>query len=169
MSICTNQYAIQTIDLDECIGVSLNTINSNFKLLKDENCLTFTELELLSASINSINLKCTDLSGSKFQLAQASAAFDGTGTATPSVYSSFNVASILRRSTGVFELSFATAFPNISYALIGTCSQTQTSTNNLAWVQPLTTLTTTSATINITDLSGIRVNPQYISVVVFSK
>lgn len=168
MSICLNPDVIQTIDLDECIGASLATINANFNLLQDENCLTFAELQTFSTKLSTLNTKYKELTSYRPQMAKAAVAFDGTGTATPSVYSSFNVARVLRRSTGVFELSFTTAFPNISYALIGTSMLTATSTNNYSWVQPTTAFAPTSATINIRDLSGTFINPFYVSIVAYS-
>ena len=73
----------------------------------------------------------------------------------------------------MFELSFTTAFPNISYALIGTSSMvtdTGLSGTYLAFtsVQP-TAFTPTSVTINITqELSGTFVNPEYISIIAYS-
>lgn len=168
MSICSNPYIIQMIDLDECIGLSLATINTNFKLLKDENCSTYNELYTLHENLSSLYTKYNSLTAQRPRFVRASVAFDGTATANPSVFSRFNVASVFRRSTGVFELSFTTAFPNISYALIGTSLLTATSANNFSYIQPSTNFTTTSATINIRDLSGIFVNPEYVSVAVYS-
>lgn len=168
MSICSNPYSIQRIELDECIGLSLATITSNYQLLLQENCNTFEELERISRDITNLQTRYASLTAQSPGLAKAAVAFDGTGTASPSIYSSFNIASVLRTSTGVFELSFTTAFPNISYALIGTNSMTPTISGNFSWVQPTTSFTPTSATINITDLSGTFVNPDYVSIIAYS-
>ena len=168
MSICSNPYSIQRIELDECIGLSLATITSNYQLLLQENCSTFEELERISQNITSLQTRYKSLTAQSVGLAKATVAFDGTGTASPSVYSSFNVARVLRTSTGVFELSFTTAFPNISYALIGTSLGTATSAANFSWMQPTTNFTPTSVTINITDLSGTFVNPEYVSIIAYS-
>ena len=168
MSICDTYNSIQTIDLDECIGLSLATINTNFRLLQEQNCLTYDDLTLIQNDLSALNLRYNALTAQRPRIAKADVAFDGTGTATPSVYSSFNVARVLRRSTGVFELSFTTAFPNISYALIGTSMLTATSAANFSWVQPTTAFASTSATINIRDLSGTFVNPEYVSIAIYS-
>lgn len=168
MSICYNPYAVQAIDLDECIGLSLATINTNFQQLLQENCYTYDELELIKTDLTNLYSRYESLTAQRPRMARATVAFDGTGTAVPSVYSSFNVARVLRRSTGVFELSFTTAFPNISYALIGTSMLTATSAANFSWVQPTTAFAPTSATINIRDLSGVFVNPEYVSIAVYS-
>ena len=168
MSICFNQFAVQMIDLDECIGSSLATINTNYQQLIQENIATCEELERISNSLANLYTRYISLTSQAQGLAKATVTFDGTGTAVPSVYSSFNVARVLRRSTGVFELSFTTAFPNISYALIGTSISTATSSQNFSWVQPTTAFATTSATINIRDLSGTFVNPEYVSIAIYS-
>lgn len=173
MSICSNPYSIQRIELDECIGLSLATITSNYQLLLQENCSTFEELERISQNITSLQTRYKSLTAQSVGLAKAAVAFDGTGTASPSVYSSFNIARVLSLSTGVFELSFTTAFPNISYALIGTSSMVTATDVNLPYlaftcVQP-TAFTPTSVTINITqELSGTLVNPEYISIIAYS-
>lgn len=166
MSLCDTP--IQTIDLDECIGLSLATINTNFQLLQDQNCLTYEELLSIQSDLTGLNTRYAELTTYRPRIARADVAFDGTGTAVPSVYSAFNVASVTRRSTGVFELSFSTAFPNISYALIGTSLQTATSAARFSWVMPTTAFAPTSATINIRDLSGVFVNPEYVSIAVYS-
>ena len=168
MSIWSNPYSIQHIELDECIGLSLATITSNYQLLLQENCSTFEEIERISQNITSLQTRYKSLTSQKAGLAKATVAFDGTGTASPSVYSSFNIARVLSSSTGVFELSFLSAFPNINYALIGTSSMTPTSAATFSWVQPTTSFTPTSVTINITDLSGTFVNPEYISIIAYS-
>lgn len=170
MSICTNPFSILTIDLDECIGLSLATINTNFRLLKEQTCLTYDELQTVERELSDLYANYRALTALRInrRIAKAEVAFDGTGVAVPSVYSSFNVASVRRLNTGVFALSFTTAFPNISYALIGTSMLTATSAANFSWVQPTTAFTPMSATINITDLSGIYVNPNYVSIAVYS-
>jgi hypothetical protein len=148
--------------------LSLATINTNYQQLLQENTATCEELDLITNNLTNLYTRYESLTSQCRGMAKATVAFDGTGTATPSVYSSFNVARVLRRGTGVFELSFTTAFPNISYALIGTSMLTTTSAVNFSWVQPTTAFATTSATINIRDLSGIFVNPEYVSIAVYS-
>ena len=166
MSLCDTPLPI--IDLDECIGLSLATINTNFKLLQEQNCSTYDDLITLQNDLTSLNARYIELTSYRSRIAKADVSFDGTGTAVPSVYSSFNIARVLRRSTGVFELSFTTAFPNISYTLVGTSMLTATSATNFSWVMPTTAFAPTSATINIRDQSGVFVNPEYVSIAVYS-
>jgi|LakMenEpi03Aug12_release.lakeMendotaPanAssembly.Ray.scaffolds.fasta_scaffold814428_1 hypothetical protein len=165
MSLCNPATPIQTIDLDECIGLSLATINTNFRLLQEQNCLTYSDLITIQNDLTALNSRYNSLTALRPQIAKAVAAFNGTGTPLLS----YNIARITRPSTGTYSLSFTTTFPNISYALIGTSISTTTSANNYTWVQPSTTgFTTTSATINIRDLSGTFVNPDYVSIAVYS-
>lgn len=168
MSICSNPYSIQHIELDECIGLSLATITTNYELLLQENCSTFEELERISQNITNLQTRYASLTAQSVGLAKATVTFDGTGIPNPTVYSSFNFARISRESTGVFLLSFLSAFPNINYALIGTSSMIATTAANFTWVQPTNSFTTTSVTINITDLSGTFVNPDYVSIIAYS-
>lgn len=162
MSICTNPYSIQHIELDECIGLSLATITTNYALLLQENCSTFEELQRISQNITNLRTRYDSLTAQSRGLTKAAVAFDGTGTASPSVFSGFNVASVSRTDIGIFQLSFATAFTNTSYALIGTSS-------NSTRVQPLaSSFANLSVTINIINTSGIPVNPDYVSIIAYS-
>jgi len=169
MAFCLNPNLIQTIDLDECIGLSLATINTNYKLLQDANCYTYNELLPIEQTLSSVNTGYKELTSYKNQMAKATVAFNGTQTPVLIIGTPFNIAGITRRSTGVFELSFANAFTDTTYALIGTSLLLATSAGNFSWVQPSTTLATTSATINIRDLSGTYVNPEYVSIIVYHK
>jgi len=164
MSLCNPATPIQTIDFDECIGLSLATINTNFRLLQEQNCITFNDLTTIQKDLTALTSRYNTLTALRPQIAKAVATFNGTGTPLLS----FNIAGITRTSTGVYTLSFSTAFPDISYALIGTSISTATSASNFSWVQPTTAFATTSVTINIRDLSGTFVNPEYVSIAAFS-
>jgi hypothetical protein len=167
MSVCDRySSSIQKIDLDECIGLSLASINSNFQLLQEQNCLDDNELKVLQTDLSALNTKYATLTALRSRIARANISFKGTGSAPLSVYTSFNM-SALRVSTGVYTLSFAPPLPNTNYALVGTSASTLVS-NNYTWLQPLSTFTTTSATINIRNRTGTLVNPEYISIAVYS-
>ena len=47
--------------------------------------------------------------------------FDGT-TTPPTIRDSYNVASVVRTSTGVFDIYFATPMDNVNYSQVGTVS-----------------------------------------------
>ena len=51
MSICDLPNAITTIDLDECVGTSLATINTNFLKLQQQACEDSSELSRLTQDL----------------------------------------------------------------------------------------------------------------------
>jgi hypothetical protein len=162
MNICDRYFSpVQIIDLDECVGLSLATINENFRLLQEQNCFHFNEVELIQAELSSLYIKYTSLSALRPQIARGSISFNGTGNNPLNVYTSFNI-SVQKLTTGTFELSFApNTFFNTNYALVGTC-------NDFAWIQPLLPFTTTTVTINIRNRTGILIDPEYISLVTYN-
>lgn len=166
-SICDNPYSIPSIDLDECIGTSLATINSNFQDLKESDCTTFDELNRIDNNLVELSATVLELSSYAPRFPKAWAYFNGTGG---QIYSSFNVAQVSSLSTGVYALSFTTPFNDTNYALIGTCHETLTGTlfnEKYVWVQP-TTFATTSANINIHNSDGHYANPTYVSIVIYN-
>jgi len=177
MRLCDNPYSIPTIDIDECIGLSLATINTNVQDLKDELCLNNDELAAIQTSFNTLSTNLLTLSALTPGIAKAYVVFDGTrdtnGVITKNgnrlLYNNFGIASVSSNKTGTYSLSFTTAFPNISYALIGTSMETA-SGGNYTWLQP-TTFATTSASINIhsyTDNVATLADTDYISVLIYN-
>lgn len=162
--ICNNRFAIPIIDIDECIGLSLVTINNNFNDLKQENCLTHEQLNTIQNSLNTVYTNYAILSTmeDRGRFAKAWVSFNGA-TTTPTICSSYNVLRVDKYGTGTYGLSFANVFSPISgYCLVGTTSA--------GMVQPtLTTpFTSVSADINIRTPSGTLTNSQYISIAVYS-
>lgn len=177
MRLCDNPYSIPTIDIDECIGLSLATINSNFNSLKEEYCLNNDELAVIETSFNTLSSNLISLSALSPGIAKAYVVFDGTRNVSGNytmlgnrfLYSSYGIASVSSNKTGTYSLSFTTAFPNISYALIGTSMETL-SGGRYTWLQP-TTYATTSAVINIhsdTNNTTTLANADYISVLIYN-
>ncbi len=169
--ICNNRFAIPSIDLDECIGLSLNKINKNFQDLRDENCLTFDELNLIQNNLNTLSANFIQLSSFEFVGAYPKAWVNFNGTTTvPTICSVYSisgvntVSNITRISTGTYSLSFTKPFSNTNYCLIGS------STLSGSFVQPISAnpFTTTTATINIRNLSGVLVDSEYISIAAYS-
>jgi hypothetical protein len=177
MRLCDNPFTIPTIDIDECIGTSLATINTNVQELKNELCLNSNELAEIKISLDSLHTNINNLSALSPGIAKAYVIFDGTrdinGNYTKNgnryLYNNFGIASVSSNKTGTYSLSFTTAFPNISYALIGTSMETA-SGGNYTWLQP-TTFATTSASINIhsyLDNTVSLADAEYISVLIYN-
>ena len=177
MRLCDNPYSIPTIDIDECIGLSLATINTNFQDLKNEYCLNDSELATIETSFNTLSSNLISLSALSPGIAKAYAVFDGTRnisgnytmTGNRLLYSSYGVASVSSNRTGTYSLSFTRPFSNTNYVLIGTSMETM-SGGRYTWLQP-TTYATTSAVINIhsdTDNVATLTNADYISVLIYN-
>jgi hypothetical protein len=168
MSFCDNPNSIQLIDLDECIGLSLATINNNFKTLKDQTCLDTEQLIRVQANFNTLYTNALSLSAKISQIPKAWVNFSGS---EPSIISSYNVSQVIKidNQVGSYSIKFITPFLNNKYAVIGTSKQSLQN-GYYGWVQP-TTFTTLSAGINIhsiTDILANRVDPDYVSVVFFN-
>jgi hypothetical protein len=166
-TICDNPFSIPAIDLDECIGTSLATINANFQELKQLDCLTFNEIERLTTAIDDLSGQASSYNQQSISFAKAWVNFNIVN-GTPIINSSFNVKEVRALSTGTYALSFTTAFPTVSYALVGTCSETGIAPGGYVWAQP-TTFATTSANINIRNQSGTLTNPEYVSIIIYNK
>jgi hypothetical protein len=165
MQICTNRDAIATIDLDECVGVSLATINTNFDLLKEGSCTTTTDIEDLNGQSNTIINRINSLSGEMICIPKALTVFDASQDPIQ-IIKSLRVKSVSALDTGSFQLSFDPVFDNTDYGIVGICSQT-TASSKYVWVQPLSNVTTSKATINIQNEDGVKVNPSYVSITIF--
>ena len=164
MSICDLPNAITTIDLDECVGTSLATINTNFLKLQQQACEDSAELSRLTQDLLALSSSYLELSAKAAGIPKAWIVFNGV---TPTVSASYNM-SVSSLGIGQYAVTFGTAFPSLCYALAGSSSSTAASPY-YTWLQPTTAFTPTSATINIHDLSGTFVNPEYISLAVYYK
>jgi len=165
MRICTDREAIAVIDLDECLGLSLATINTNFSLLKEANCLTQEEIDKRQNQLNDLNSRINSLSSELLIIPKALVTFKASSN--PSIINSLRVISVSSLDTGVFQLSFVPQFNNNNYTLIGTSFELS-ATPTYTWVQPTTAVTSSAATINIRNENGDFINPEYISITVFN-
>ena len=177
MRLCDNPYSIPTIDIDECIGLSLATINANVQNLKEEFCLNDSELTVIETSFNTLSSNLLSLSALSPGIAKAYVVFDGTRDTNGNytmignrfLYTSYGVACVSSNRTGTYILSFTSPFSNTNYALIGTSMETM-SGGRYTWLQP-TTYATASAVINIhsnTDNVATLANTDYISVLIYN-
>jgi hypothetical protein len=166
MSLCNNPYSIPEINIDEYIGTSLNTINSNFSELKTELCRLNDEYNILTPNLNNLQTSLNTLSSNVNGFAKAWVNFEGGGSGFLNLISYHNVLTVSGNNLGSYDIRFLTPLSNNNYALIGTCSHNQT--NNLyTWVQTTTGFTSASATINIRNTTGALVTADTVSVVVF--
>ena len=163
MSICNSVNSIAVIDLDECVGTSLNTINLNFSRLQEQICSDNDELTTLQQELLTLSASYLDLQTKLPGFAKAWVVFNGNSGANPTIYSSNNITQVNSAGTGQYTLTFSSSLSN--YALIGTSSSAKA--NTYTWLQP-TNLNSTTATININDYTGTFVNPEYVSITIYS-
>lgn len=171
--ICNNPFAVETIDLDECVGLSLSKINDNYKSLVSENCLTYEELELIKNDFIQLSANFTTLSSFEFKNTYPKAWVNFNGTLpTPAILSVYSISgintitSIQKYGTGIYGLSLNTNFNNSNYILIGTAKQVS-ATPCFIQYSPNTPFTSTSASINIMTLSGTLVDSDYVSIAIY--
>lgn len=93
-----------------------------------------------------------------------------SGSATPTIRSSFNVSSITYTATALFTINFTTAIPNNNYSIVG---MAQRDSNNICVVSILgsasyNSLSTTSAQVTTLDNANSRVLAQAVCIAVFS-
>lgn len=177
MRLCDNPYSVPVIDIDECIGLSLATINANVNNIKEELCLNDDELATIQTNVNILSSNIVSLSSITPGFASAWVVFDGTRDTNEIytlsgdrlIYKSSGVASVSRVSTGTYTITYTQPFSNTNYALIGTSSETL-SGGRYTWLQPIT-FGTTSATINIhsdTDNVATLADAEYISISIYN-
>ena len=156
MRICIDKESIATINLDECLGLSLATINTNFELLKEANCFTYEEILQKQNEINDLTTKVNSLSVDVNKIAKATVVFDGT-TNPVNIINSSGIDQINRLSTGEFEIIFDPGFEDINYLILASCVETNIS-SKYVWAAP-TSQTPTTCTIKVRNESGNLVNP----------
>jgi hypothetical protein len=175
MSDICNNSNIQLIDINETIGQSLYTINSNFSNLKNDICQIDTNLQLLQDQYTAINTTANSLSAQKNNIIKAKVSFDCTRNINGGISSTglrciypgteYNVFNVIRLQTpDRYQITFQNiTLPLNSYGVFGTTSLT----NNDAWVQPLSSgYGNTQATISILNKEGIYNHPEYVSIII---
>jgi hypothetical protein len=154
MSLCNDPYSVVNIDLDEYVGTSLFTINTNFEKLKTEVCRLEGEINILEPDYLTFNTGLCALSAMRPGFAKAWVRFNGIGTGNLSVYSNYNVPSVSGSGSGSYRINFSPSFTGTNYVLVGTCDQT-TQSNNYGWVSIVeNSFTTNSVIINIRNTAG---------------
>jgi len=167
--ICNNSFSVESIDIDECVGLSLSKINSNYENLVIENCLTHEELQIINNDFLELSANTISLSTLKLQnvYSKAWVNFDGTKT-PPQVLSTNGIVNVQKHAPGIYGLSFSTAFSNSNYCLIGTAKQVS-ATPCFIQYSPTTPFTPTSASINIMTPTGTTVDSEHVSIIIYSE
>lgn len=165
MSLCDDPNAIPAIDLDECIGNSLVTLNTNFQRLKEEICTNSSEISSLQVELSGLTTRYNALTSVNATLRpKAIVAFNNTGTPLLS----YNIGSVTKTSTGQYRVTFSPVFTNTNYAVICT-SQETLSTSIQGWARPTTPFNNSYVDINIQQNTlNSYFDPQYVSVLIYN-
>ena len=91
--------------------------------------------------------------------------FNGTGTVA--IRSSGNVTSITDNGTGDYTVNFTTAMPDANYSLVGTTSSDSVAITMIYVNGSNTALTTTTARLQVANISTTAVDRSYVGVAVF--
>lgn len=93
--------------------------------------------------------------------------FNGTGTVA--IRASGNVSSITDNGTGDYTVNFTTAMPDVDYCVNGTCSGSDTPSNNVASLNTKLTggLTTTGCRVYSTNNSSAAADRDFMAVAIF--
>lgn len=155
MPIC--ETTLPEIKRTECIGNSLDTINSNFATLKAAACDNYNVIRSLQVGIDSLNTRINTLTAQTPGFAKAWVVFDGTKDTSNSsstqttyryIYNSYNINGVYKltgagspltttnpTSAGDYRIYFTNSFTDKNYVVTGTSFEAKGS-NSYGWLQP---------------------------------
>jgi len=163
MTFCNDQNSITTIDINECLGNSLVTINANFTTLKDEICLQDKNINALEAENELLSSYVSTLSSQLNTLPKCLVNFNKAAT----IVKSQGINNIVKSSTGVYRVFFSNAFTNTKYLTIG-FTIPETSVPESACFLFVVNETTTYVDIETRDVFGSLADPYFINLLFFS-
>lgn len=172
---CPLTFTVQTIDPKECIGNSLEKINTNFRDLKEYACINYNRIEEIDGQITTLNTQISDLSAITVPgVLRAWIKFDGTkdtsGIVNPNltnrfIYSAFNIGRVQTIGVGDYRIFFNTPFPTSNYVAVGTSSLVIGS-GTRTWLQPYD-YRTAFLGVKVANANGVLVAANHISVVFY--
>ena len=155
MSIC--ETTLPEIKRTECIGNSLDTINSNFATLKVAACDNYNTITSLQIGINDLNTRISALTAQTPGFAKAWVSFDGTKDVNGNIsvqavyryiYNSYNISGVYKltgagtpltttnpTSAGDYRIYFTNSFADKNYVVTGTSFEAK-GNSSYGWVQP---------------------------------
>lgn len=161
MNICFRPSPIREIQLNECIGNSLPTLNTNFKLLEQTSCLIDNRLSSSNINYTFLNTKTIALFSLESQLMWASITMSPELTSFTS-----NISNFTQQSTGRYRINFTNPVSSsLVYSVFGTAYSTNSSINLF-----VTTASywTDAVDIIIRDNNYQNRNPDFISISIYN-
>lgn len=159
MSFCTDPNSIITIDISECVGNSLTTMNTNFNIVKDEICDQYSNILLAESEKNILTNYTTSLSSQLNLLPKCSVKFDDEGV----IVSSENITNVTKVNTGIFRIYFSSNFNDTNYITIAS------SISEIPCFIFVVGEYTNYVEINTRNSNGNLINPNFINLIFFSQ
>lgn len=169
------EFTVKTIEPTECIGNSLEKINTNFRDLKVYACQNYDRLETIDSRIVTLDTQITNLSAITVPgVTKAWLKFDGTRDTSGVVnsnltnrfiYSAFNIGRVQTIGVGDYRIFFNTPFPASNYVAVGTSSLV-IGNGTCTWLQPYD-YRTAFLGVKVANANGVLVAANHISVVFY--
>ena len=159
MSFCTDPNSIISIDINECVGNSLTTMNTNFNILNGEVCDQYSDILTNKSEKNILTSRIISLSSLSNLMPKCSVKFDDEGT----IISSEGINRVDKLSTGNFRVFFEGNFNDNNYLAI-----TSSISEIPCWVF-VTFEHIGFLEIKARNSNGNLIDPNFINLTVFSK
>lgn len=155
MNFCSNPNSLISINLNELIGKSLNSINANFSILKEQICQQENILVPFLAKNSLFENQVLTLSSELIKKSFAEVVFEGNGN----ILKQNEIFSVQKISFGEYHIIFSSLHDNFLFtgSLVS---------SSLGFINS-TSETSTSLTIKTRLLNGNLFEPEKISLVFF--
>jgi len=168
------EFTVKTIEPTECIGNSLEKINTNFRDLKVYACQNYDRLETIDSRIVTLDTQITNLSAITVPgVTKAWLKFDGTrdtsgvvssNSTNRFIYSAYNIDKVQVVRAGDYRIYFKLSFPTPNYIAVGTSSQTSGEVRT--WLQPYD-YRTNFLGVKIANVNNFLVAAKHISIAIY--
>ena len=159
MSFCTDPNSIIGIDINECVGNSLTTMNANFNILKTEICNQYSNILSAESEKKTLTNYTVSLSAQLNLMPKCSVKFDDEGV----IVSSEGVNLVTRFSTGIFRVFFSENFNDNNYLTIAS------SVSEIPCFVFVSGEYTNYAEIKVVNGNGSLINPNFINLIFFKQ
>ena len=156
MNFCTDPHSLVSIDLNELIGKSLNTINTNFSLLQNQTCKESVFLSNFSSLYSNIETKIDSLGSILKGSPIAYVIFDNSGN----ILNQKQISSISKISLGSYRVFFSSPI-NDPYLISSNII------SNLSTYISIVSESINSVSITIREQNGNLIDPEKISLLFF--
>lgn len=159
MSFCTDPNSIISIDINECVGNSLTTMNANFNIIKNEICDQHSNVISNESEKNILTNQVISLSSQLNLIPKCSVKFNDEGT----IISGEAISNVERLSTGIFRVFFTNNFNDTNYLTIAS------NISETPCFIFITDESTNYVEIKTRNSSGNLINPNFINLIFFTQ